>query len=285
VFKGKKSNGCFEDDGNRGLAASDIRSWKVYMNNSLDLANDEAIFNYGIYVMTIYAVAATNLYGLISLEELAKLTNAYRVGAPPIRYAMYTQNLDFIRMPRNIRPDDVMKYLEMNAKTQGYVALIENRGTLYLASRDFLITSEDGTASVDWEDVEAILRAREGKPRYRPQLSEFVSYGGIGKYDPYAQCGALFTWLSKREVDKKNSQQKLADKIKVVISDDDFDIEEVIRVVDNVLIHKNMDRLTLTIDERNELFALLCDIKNNTRSWKNYGHTPNEMVALPRGQR
>jgi len=86
--------------------------------------------------------------------------------------------------------------------------------------------------------------------------------------------------LSKRGIDKKSSQQKLADKIKAVISDDDFDVEEVIRAVDNVLIHKRMDRLTLTVDGMNELLALLCDIKNNTRSWENYGHTPNEMIEM-----
>lgn len=250
------------------------------MKDNSHLVQNEAVFDYGIYVMTIYAVAATNLYGLVALEELAKIANEYRVGAPPMAYTLYTQNPDYIRMPEDMQPDDVMRYLEMNAKTQNYVALIEYRGTHYLASRDFVIISGDGKETVDWAEVAAVLRARAGKPRYQPQLSEFVRYGGIGKYDPYVQCGALFTWLSKRGIDKKSSQQKLADKIRVVISDDDFDVEEVIRVVDNVLIHKHMDRLTLTVDGMNELLALLCDIKNNTRSWENYGHTPNEMIEM-----
>ena len=253
------------------------------MKDNPHLVQNVAHFDYGIYVMTIYAVAATNLYGLIALEELAKIANEYRVGSPPKAHTLYTQNPDYIRMPEDIQADDVMRYLEMNAKTQSYVALIENRGTRYLVSRDFVIISGDGKETVDWAEVAAVLRAREGKPRYRPQLSEFVSYGGIGKYDPYTQCGALFAWFSKHGIDKKSSQRKLADKIKVVISDDDFDIEEVIKAVDNVLIHKNMDRLTLTNNEMNELLVLLCDITNNTRSWENYGHTPNEMIALSRG--
>jgi len=46
--------------------------------------------------MTIYAVAATNLYGLVALEELAKIANEYRVGAPPMAHTLYTQNPDYI---------------------------------------------------------------------------------------------------------------------------------------------------------------------------------------------
>ena len=254
------------------------------MSDNSRLVKDEAAFDYGIYVMTIYTAAATNLYGLISLEELAKIANGYRVGAPPMEYVMYAQNPDYIRMPRDIEPDDVMKYLDMNAKTHNYVALIEYRGTRYLASRDFIIMTEDGKESVDWMEAESVLRAREGKPRYQPGLAEFVSYGGVGKYDPFAQCGALFNWLSEHGINKKSSQMKLADKITAIISYDDFEILEVIKVVDNVLIRKRMNRLTLAIDEVNELLALLCDIKNNTRRWENYGHTPNELMAMTCGR-
>ena len=255
------------------------------MKDNSRLVQNAAAFDYGIYVMTIYAVAATNLYGLVALEELAKIANEYRVGAPPMAHTLYTQNPDCIRMPEDIQPDDVMRYLEMNAKTQNYVVLIEYRGTRYLASRDFVIISGDGKETVDWEEIETILLAREGKPRYQPELAEFVSYGGVGRLDQFAQCGALFNWFSVHEIDKKSSQRKLAEKVIEVIGNDDFDIREVIKAVDNVLIHKHMDRLTLTIDGMNELLILLCDIKNNTRSWENYGHTPNEMIALPHGQR
>lgn len=76
---------------------------------------------------------------------------------------------------------------------------------------------------------------------------------------------ALFNWLSEYGIDKKSSQRKLVDKIMAVISHDDFEITEVIKVVDNVLIQKGMNRLTLTINEMNKLLALLCDMKNNTR--------------------
>ena len=255
------------------------------MNNNTRLDQTGAAFDYGIYVMTIYAVAATNLYGLISLEELAEVANAYRNspsggGSPqPTKYTMYTQNPDDIRMPRNIKPDDVMEYLNMNAKTQNYVALIDYRGTRYLASRDFVIL-EDGKETIDWEDVGYILHARARKPRYQPGLAEFVMYGGIGKFDPYTLCGPLFVWLTKRGIDKKASQKKLADKVLGIISDDDFEITEVIKAIDNVLIHKGMDRLNLTVAEMNELLAILSDIKNDTRRWENYGHTPNEIMGM-----
>lgn len=127
------------------------------MSDNIRLEKDEAAFDYGIYVMTIYAVAVTNLYGLISLEELVEIANDYRVGAPPMDYVMYTKNSDCIRMPKDIKPDDVMRYLEMNAKTQNYVALIEYRGTHYLAFRDFIIVTEDGEESADWAEVESVL--------------------------------------------------------------------------------------------------------------------------------
>jgi hypothetical protein len=86
------------------------------MKDNSHLVQNEAAFDYGIYVMTIYAVAATNLYGLVALEELAKIANEYRVGAPPMAYTLYTQNPDYIRMPEDMQPDDVMRYLEITPK-------------------------------------------------------------------------------------------------------------------------------------------------------------------------
>ena len=57
-------------------------------------------------------------------------------------------------------------------------------------------------------------------------------------------------------------------------------LDDVIRVVDNILVKKKLERLQLSIKEMNELLSILCDITNNTRRWENYGHMPAEMIRM-----
>lgn len=241
---------------------------------------DELAFAFGVYVMCLYARAATNLYGMVTLEELAEIVNEYRDGQTISNFD-YPVRDDPVRarMPHEVVADDVVTYLHWNGRIHEYVEFIKPSGTIYVVSLNFMIEN-DGKRDADWEDFGKVLYARTGKPRYKPTLTEFVSYGGVGEMPPILQEQALYEWLMAHGIDKKPSRDKLVIRIRDIIADDWFDIYDVINVVDNILVKKKLDKLKLTIKELNELLQILSNIVINTRRWENYGHTPAEMVKL-----
>ena len=132
-----------------------------------------------IYVMTAYAAAAVNLYGLESVSELARMANRYRREASGV-----------YGLPVDIQESDVVLLLAKNAGLDRYLKLEKIDGMFYAID-----------LSLDREDIRYILDARKKYQRKHLDLTEFLQYAGIGELE-------LGRWMKEHKVD---SLQELMD--------------------------------------------------------------------------
>ena len=169
-------------------------------HNNASLEHAEAIScppDSDLYVMFVYATAAVNLYGTISINELCDIVNGYtemqngqaydqRSGHDENEKRNAENKPDIIHMSRKADPDYILLCLNWNANTSKFLALVEltDEGTKK-ASRKYLISNELMTDDVpDFSEIKSILKSRKGIKRYTPSFEEFICYGVNGSYKP-----------------------------------------------------------------------------------------------------
>lgn len=170
--------------------------------NNESLEHTEAIScppDSDLYAMFVYATAAVNLYGTISIDELGDIANGYTEmqnkqgqayeqqtghGKNEKRCAENMPNI--IHMSRKADPDYVLLCLNWNANTSKFLAFIELTGEgNKKASRKYLISNKLMADDVpDFSEIKSILKSRKGIKRYAPSFEEFISYGVNGSYQP-----------------------------------------------------------------------------------------------------
>ena len=172
------------------------------IHNNASLEHAEAIScppDSDLYAMFVYATAAVNLYGTISIDELCDIVNGY-TGMQNKRGQTYEQQTgqrvsgerkadtkpDGIHMSRKVDPDYVLLCLDWNANTSKFLAFIELTGEgNKKASRKYLISNKLMADDVpDFSEIKSILKSRKGIKRYAPSFEEFISYGVNGSYQP-----------------------------------------------------------------------------------------------------
>ena len=152
-----------------------------------------------LYAMFVYATAAVNLYGTISINELCDIVNGYtemqnkrgqayeqQTGHGKNEKRCAENKPDIIHMSRKADPDYVLLCLNWNANTSKFLALIELTGEgNKKVSRKYLISNKLMADDVpDFSEIKTILKSRKGIKRYAPSLEEFISYGVNGSYQP-----------------------------------------------------------------------------------------------------
>ena len=150
-----------------------------------------------LYAMFVYATAAVNLYGTISMDELCDIVNGYtemQNGQAYDQQSGHDENEkrsaenkpDIIHMSRKTDPEFILQCLNWNANTSKFLALIELAGEgNKKASRKYLISNKLMADDIpDFSEIKSILKGRKGIKRYSPSFEEYVSYGVNGSYQP-----------------------------------------------------------------------------------------------------
>jgi len=183
------------------------------------------------------AIAAVNLYGVISQEDFVKLFNDLN----ETKTSMDEINLKLI------------PYLESGA---GYYLW-----SGYIVEENF---KED-----HFKGVLALLDDREGKEKYEPSKEEFLKYSDWDYYEQTPQIEAFRKKLSVL-IDDEDTILDIIDEIHYLI----IDGTKISRYMD---VLNEADVIFSSMDEANETIQLMMEVGNNTRLWSNYGHTPNEL--------
>ena len=125
-----------------------------------------------IYVMTAYAAAAVNLYGLESVSELARMANRYRREASGVYV-----------LPVDIQESDVVLLLAKNTRFDHYLKMEKIDGVFYVINLE-----------LDLEEARETLEDRKKYQRKHLELTEFLKYAGIGELE-------LWQWMEEHDAD------------------------------------------------------------------------------------
>jgi len=188
-----------------------------------------------------FAVAAINLYGVISQDDFVTLYNRMK--------------------ERQTNIDEVFSILV----EQVYADI----GFCYWD--EYLV--EDSFEEDDFAGVQGLVAEQKGKPRYVPPLEEFMRYSAWDYLEFTPQLEVLQRYLSKYIADP--------DEVIVILEMiHDYCVEEAKPQI-------YLDFLAaagVTFNDKSqvyEILQLLMDVQNNTRLWRNNGHTPIELIGLP----
>ena len=187
-----------------------------------------------------YAVAAVSLYGAISQDDFVALFNSQNERQTSID-EMYPILLAFVFM---------------------------NAG--YCFWKEYIV--DDSFEEDDFQEVPRLIAARKGKPRYTPPRDELLKYSDWDYCEMMPQLDALKARLSELIPDP----EKLMDVLD--------EIHEMCTA--EVRLQEIFDRLDAAgvvfdnMEQANVVIQLLIDVKNNTRLWSNYGHTPSELSGV-----
>ena len=184
-----------------------------------------------------FAVAAINLYGVISQEDFVALYNSH--------------------YERQTNIDEMFSVLVQQVYAEIGFCFWEE----YIVDDEF---EED-----DFRGVKRLLADRKNKPRYSPPFEEFIQYADWNYYEFTPQMAALQRHLAKF-ISKPLEMLKLLDEIH-----DYCQAEARPQIYFDLL--ESAGICFAGIDQVNEMFQLIIDVQNNTRLWYNHGHTPNEL--------
>lgn len=186
-----------------------------------------------------YAMAAVNLYGVISQEDLIRIFNS--------------QN------GKSLTGDEMFPALIRHIALEcGYVLWEE-----------FLVNAAFGDN--EFRDVPDLLNRVGDKPRYVPEKAEFLKYADPGYYEPTVSTALMEHYLTgDAGLDRAVTWEVLDDLHYAIVLE--VSPIELLNILHNygVIIPSNALQIVLDI---------LSNMANSTRLWSNNGHTPNEIFA------
>ncbi|MDR2421352.1 MAG: SEC-C domain-containing protein [Oscillospiraceae bacterium] len=189
------------------------------------------------WMVNVYAAAAANLYGVISLNDFAALFNSQnkrRVGADDI----------FVIL---------LRYAHLDAG--------------YDVWRDYII-SEDFAAE-DFETVERFAKGQASKPRYIPQKAEFIECADILYYELVPQTAALRMYIEDSLGADSDTAHNIADGLFVAFRSEATE-PDAVAMFEAHGVKPDMAQLR-------DALALVTDMGDNTRRWALNGYTPKEL--------
>lgn len=192
-----------------------------------------------VQLINAYAMAAVNLYGVISIEDIIDLFNKQN-----------TPKTDFTEA------DEILSLFSL--LDFGYF-LLEG----YLVNEDF---AEDYS-----EDVEYILSRAETIPRYFPRKEIFLQYSDVEFIEETPQLDALRQFLQKNLAESPDWIDDLLEDI-VDMCRYEAEMQEFIDFLE-------FQDFEFTEKNLQTYVQLIIDVKNNTRLWINNGHTPQELSS------
>ena len=186
-----------------------------------------------------YAIAAVNLYGVITQDDFVELFNS-----------------------QNDRKTDIdemfgilIRYVYMD---YGYVFWEE-----YIVSDEF---EED-----DYKDVELYAKIAASKPRFLPGREEFLKRSDWNYVEQTPQLHKLRAYISRSIAEDEAQADEFVKKFYF------FTIREAKpqEYIDTIEEHG----ILLSADRIKVLMSLIYDLSNNVRTWLNNGHTAKELAA------
>ncbi len=187
-----------------------------------------------------YAVAAVSLYGAISQDDFVALFNS--------------QNA------RKTSIDEIYPILLSHVFTD----------VGYCFWKEYIVGS--GFEEDDFREVPRLLADRKGKPRYTPSREELLKYADWDYYEMTPPLTALKARLSEMISDPEKVMD-LLDEIHEMCAAE-VKMQEYFDLLDEAgVVFDNME-------QANAVIQLIIDVKNNTRLWSNYGHTPRELSGV-----
>lgn len=191
-----------------------------------------------------YAIAAVSLYGVISQDDFVDLFNS--------------QN------ERQTNIDEMFPILLNNVYNDiGYCFWDE-----YIV--------DDSFEKDDFAGVQKLLSERSGKPRYNPSREDFLKYSDWDYYEVTPQLITLKHQLSKFITDR-DAVLELLDEIH------DLSAAEA-RTQEYLNLLNSAGVVFDSMEQAGAMMQLIFDVRNNTRLWTNYGHTPNELFSLEKSK-
>ena len=187
-----------------------------------------------------FAVAAINLYGVISQDDFMALYNS--------------------RNERQTSIDEAFSILDEQ--------VCDSIGFCFWD--EYLV--EDSFEEDDFEGVKGLAAEQKGKPRYFPTIEKFMQYSDWDYFEFTRPLEVLQCYLRRFNNDP--------DEVVVLLERiHDYCAEEAKPQV----FLDFLDASGVTFKDKNEIYEMLqilMDVQNNTRLWRNNGHTPNELIQL-----
>lgn len=184
-----------------------------------------------------YAMAAVNLYGVISQEDLIRIFNS--------------QN------GKKLTDEEMYPILIRHILLEcGYVLWEE-----YLVNDAF----EDN----DFRDVPDLLNRIGDKPRYVPEKAEFLKYADPGYYEPTAATARMEHYLTEEAGLDRAVAWEVLDDLHYAIVLEASPIER-LNILRDYEVPLPSDHMQIVLD-------ILSGMANGTRLWSNNGHTPEEL--------
>lgn len=190
-------------------------------------------------LLDAYAVAATNLYGVISQDDFVELFNS-----------------------QNDRKTDIDEMFDVLIR---FVSLDSG----YCFWEDYLVNDE--FEENDFEDVGFTAEAAARKPRYLPEREEFLKYSDWSYIEKSPQFDKLKYYIHRTLTDDDDLAEELLEEI-YFMTMREARTQEYADIFEKYNINLSVDKIKL-------LMSLIFDLSNNTRKWLNNGHTPMELLV------
>jgi hypothetical protein len=185
-----------------------------------------------------YAIAATNLYGVISQEDFVEIFNKQNKRKTDID-EMFSILMHFVHMDC------------------GYCFWEE-----YIVNDEF--------ADNDFNDVDDLVMVAAAKPRYLPPKKAFLKYSDWDYIEITPQLTALSQHITQEITDDPDDVIALVDEI-VYCCRHEEPMKDILEMF------TEMGFVLKSFEHAQTLAQLLMDVQNNTRLWLNNGHTPSEL--------
>lgn len=187
-----------------------------------------------------YALAATNLYGVISQDDFLALFNQ--------------QNEEEVGID------------EMFAALIRFIAV----DAPYCFWKDYLV-SED-FAENDFNDVPDLTARIGDKPRYIPDKQELLRYADLDYFERTEAINRLKKYLMEKLRQDSDQAEEIVEEIHYACMVE-ARTQDIFRILQEYRIKFNERQFA-------EMAQLVTRVSNSTRLWSNNGHTPNEMFNL-----
>lgn len=189
-----------------------------------------------------YLLAATHLYGTISLEQIVDIYNEQN------EHAMTIDEFE-----------NIANFFLQRTQTYDWY-------------NDQLISSYFEEDNMD--EYEALLKLMNGKPRYVPSKESLLKYADVMYYEITPSFKQLHSYLIEELHINVMLAEEIIDDVQFACSMEEPLQEIVFEIERRDVIFKDKKQLQ-------KVTALVIELYNDTRLWSNVGYTPAEVASFP----
>lgn len=189
-----------------------------------------------------YLLAATHLYGTISLEQIVDIYNEQN------EHAMTIDEFE-----------NIANFFLQRTQTYDWY-------------NDQLISSYFEEDNMD--EYEALLKLMNGKPRYVPSKENLLKYADVMYYEITPSFKQLHSYLIEELHINVMLAEEIIDDVQFACSMEEPLQEIVFEIERRDVIFKDKKQLQ-------KVTALVIELYNDTRLWSNVGYTPAEVASFP----